>query len=86
MTFTGLTAPTALSYDSAGTTLPITSDYTAFFTHTNQVDCPLAGCSMLTSDCLSSYPASPDVVVEPTTYGLTGSVTNPNGYTIVMCY
>ena len=83
MTSTSFPNPAAIPYNSAGSAVTIATDYTAIFTHTSQVDCPLVGCSlMVDTDCTTPLPAQTDVTLGASpSFGLTATELNSLGYT-----
>ena len=83
MTSTGFTDPAPIPFTSLGSDVTVASDYTAIFTHTNQANCPLAGCSLMTdTDCSVPLPAQTDVTLTASpNFGLTATELNHLGYT-----
>ena len=81
----GFTPPPPFPYNSAGNAVTLSTDYTAYFTHTQLNDCILTQCALMDPGCLVALAAQPDVVLGASPYGLTATEINPVGYLLNFC-
>ena len=79
--------PPPIAYDSAGSTVPVTNDFSAIFSHSQTTDCPVTSCVLKTAPgCLSPFShADIQIGVSPL-YGLTASETVLAGYSHTFCF
>ena len=84
----GFTDPAAITYNSAGSSLAVTADFTGIFTHSQTTDCPLTQCHLREStDCTVALAAQSNVAMTASpSFGLTQSETVALGYIQPFCF
>ena len=82
----GFTNPAAIPYNSAGLRVEVVTDWTAIFTNNQPTDCPLTQCELMDSSCSSSSTSLNVGLTSSPSYGITGSETNPVGYSEQVCF
>ena len=87
LTDAGFTNPAAIAFNSAGSSVSVTTDYTAIFTHSMTTDCPLTSCELQEPGCGTTLASQTDVTLGAgPSFGLSAVETNAAGYSLTFCF
>ena len=86
LTDAGFVNPTPHAYNPIGSSVTITSGYTAIFNHASVIDCPLTTCVLKEPGCATALAPQTNVVLGSDPFGLTALETNVGGYSLTFCY
>ena len=74
-----------IPYNSAGSGVIVSTDYTNIFTHSLLTSCPLTSCELKNKYCGTTL-AETNVAFEAAIYQITAKENVPAGYTLPICF